>query len=59
MRRIVQYFKDSYAEMKKVMWPTREEVASNTVVVLVSTIIIALILGLIDLILATIIDFMF
>ena len=59
MKRLVQFFKDSYAEMKKVMWPTREEVSSNTVVVLVSTVIIAIILGLIDFVLANIIELMF
>jgi preprotein translocase subunit SecE len=49
MKKIIQFFKESLAELKKVTWPTREEVASSTKVVLVSVILIALALGLVDL----------
>ncbi len=59
MKRLIQYFKDSYAEMKKVMWPTKDEVSSSTVVVLVSVVIFATLLGLVDFILANVIEFLF
>lgn len=48
MKKIFQFFKDSFAELKKVQWPGQEEVASNTKVVLVSVMIFAVILGVVD-----------
>ncbi len=48
MKRIIQFFKDSFAELKKVQWPSREEVASNTKVVLVSVFIFAVLFGVVD-----------
>jgi preprotein translocase subunit SecE len=48
MKKIVQFIEDSIAEMKKVVWPTKDEVIASTKVVLVSTLIFALILGLVD-----------
>jgi len=51
MKKIVQFIKESYAELRKVIWPSREDVVSSVKVVIVSTIIIAAILGLVDLLL--------
>ncbi|MCL2209567.1 MAG: preprotein translocase subunit SecE [Treponema sp.] len=51
MKKIVLFVKESYAELKKVVWPGRDDVISSVKVVLVSTIIIAAVLGLIDLLL--------
>jgi len=48
MNKIVQFFKDSYAELRKVVWPTREDVISSVKVVLISTVIFAVVLGLVD-----------
>jgi preprotein translocase subunit SecE len=48
MKKIIQFFKDSFAELKKVQWPSREEVASNTKVVLVSVAIFAVLFGVVD-----------
>jgi preprotein translocase subunit SecE len=45
---MVQFVKECGAEMKKVVWPSRPEVMSSVVVVLVSTVIIAIVLGLLD-----------
>ena len=59
MKRIVQFFKDSFAELKKVQWPTREEVGSNTRVVLVSVLIFAAIFGIVDFLLLRAVDFVF
>ncbi|NBC28562.1 MAG: preprotein translocase subunit SecE [Spirochaetes bacterium] len=59
MRRIVQFFKDSYAELKKVVWPSREEVGSSTKVVLVSVALFAAVLGFLDFLFLTGIDFIF
>jgi preprotein translocase subunit SecE len=51
MKKIIQFIKESYAELKKVIWPSRDDAISSVKVVIVSTIIIAAILGLIDLLL--------
>jgi preprotein translocase subunit SecE len=59
VRKIIQFFKDSYAELKKVVWPSREEVGSSTKVVLVSVALFAIVLGLIDYIFLTGIDILF
>ena len=59
MKKIIRFFKESFAELKKVTWPNREEVASSTKVVLVSVILIALALGLVDFLIFTGIDFIF
>ncbi len=59
MKRIIQFFKDSYAELKKVVWPSREEVGSSTKVVLVSVALFAAVLGFLDFLFLTGIDFIF
>ena len=51
MGKIVQFIKESYAELRKVIWPGRDDVISSVKVVIVSTIIIAAVLGLIDVLL--------
>ena len=51
MRKIIQFFKECYAELRKVVWPSRDDVVSSVGVVIVSTVIIAAVLGLIDLLL--------
>ena len=59
MKRIISFFQESYAELKKVTWPSREEALASTRVVLVSTILIALMLGAVDLVLFKIVDWIF
>jgi preprotein translocase subunit SecE len=59
MRKIVLFFQESFAELRKVTWPSRDEAAASTRVVLVSVIIIAAILGLVDFILFKIVDWLF
>ena len=49
MAKIFQFFKESRAELKKVVWPTKDDVISSIKVVIISTIVVALILGLLDL----------
>jgi preprotein translocase subunit SecE len=51
MNKIVQFAKESYMELRKVVWPSREDVISSVKVVIVSTVIIAVALGLVDVLL--------
>lgn len=48
MKKIIKYFKECGLEMRKVSWPTRQVVLQSTWVVIISTIIIAIVLGLVD-----------
>ncbi|MBS7265016.1 MAG: preprotein translocase subunit SecE [Treponema sp.] len=49
MAKVIQFFKESKAELKRVVWPTKDDVISSIKVVIISTILVALILGLLDL----------
>ncbi len=59
MNKIIRFFKESFAELKKVTWPSRDEVTSSTKVVLVSTLLIAIALGLVDYLIFRGIDLIF
>jgi preprotein translocase subunit SecE len=48
--KIVQYFKESYAElMHKVTWPSWEELQGSAIVVMVASFLIAIVVALMDL----------
>ena len=51
MKKVIQFVKESYAELRKVVWPGKDDVVSSVKVVVISTIIVAAVLGLIDLLL--------
>ncbi len=59
MKKIIQFFKDSYAELRRVVWPSREDVASSTKVVIISVVMFALILGVVDFLLLKGMDLVF
>ncbi len=48
MTKIGKFFRESKAELKKVVWPTKEDVLSSIKVVIISTVIVAVVLGLLD-----------
>ena len=50
MNRLIEYFRESVAELKKVVWPSRKQTKDHTIMVIAVSIGIALFLGLIDLI---------
>ncbi len=53
--RIRHFLAESQFEMRKVVWPTRDETVKTTLVIIVVVIILALMLGLIDVILKTVV----
>ncbi len=59
MDKLMLFFKESYAELKKVVWPSRQEVISSTWVVIVSVTIFAVVLGLVDFLLILGMDLIF
>ena len=54
-----EFFRDTTGEMKKVTWPTRNEVVGTTIVVIVSTLVFALFLWGCDVVFYKAIDFLF
>jgi len=50
-RSLREYLVESQFEMRKVVWPTRDETIRTTIVVMIVVILLSLILGAIDLIL--------
>ena len=52
MNKVVQFVSQAKAELKKVTWPTRKQTLASTGVVMVIVAVMALYLGIIDLILA-------
>ncbi|MGD2279317.1 MAG: preprotein translocase subunit SecE [Candidatus Omnitrophota bacterium] len=58
MKKVTKFLNQVKTELKKVAWPTREELISSTIVVLVSTLILAVFIGVCDLFLSRIINFL-
>ena len=54
-----EFFRDTSSEMKKVTWPTRNEVVGTTAVVIVATIVFALFLWGCDVAFYKAIDYLF
>jgi len=59
MERIKIFLAETRTELKKVTWPTREELKESTRVVIVSTIIVTIFIGVVDQILSRIIKLVF
>lgn len=45
---IVSYFRESYEELKKVVWPTKRETTQHTLIVIGLSLALALFLGALD-----------
>jgi preprotein translocase subunit SecE len=48
MQQIRDYTKDVSAELRKVSWPTRDELRDSTVVVIVTVLLVAAFIGIVD-----------
>jgi preprotein translocase subunit SecE len=51
--RLVRYFKETRAELRKVSWPTRKQATNLTLIVLAVTVAMAIFLGAVDLLFST------
>jgi len=49
LNRIKEFFREVKAEIKKVVFPTREELIGSTWVVIITVVVISLFLGVVDL----------
>ncbi len=54
--RLVEYFKDTRGEIRKVSWPTRSQLINLTLIVLAVTTAMALFLGALDLVFAQLVS---
>lgn len=52
----IKYFKDSYHEMKNVVWPSRKQTISHTILVILFSAIIAVFLGSLDILFVFILE---
>ena len=55
LKKIFSFLKESRAELKKVNWPSREEVLTSTRVVIISILIIAAVIALMDYVIKTVV----
>ena len=52
IEKIKKFFSDVVVELKKVSWPTRDELRGSTLVVIVTVIIVSIFIGVVDRILS-------
>ena len=57
--KVAKYFKECWGELKKVSWPKKDEVVHYTWVVIISTIVFAIVLGLVDIGIGQLMDLIF
>jgi preprotein translocase subunit SecE len=55
LKKIFNFLKESRAELKKVNWPSREEVLTSTRVVIISILVIAAVIALMDYVIKTVV----
>jgi preprotein translocase subunit SecE len=57
--KIVTYFNETRTELKKVTWPTRQELQQSTRVVIIATFLVTAFIGVVDQILSSIVKLVF
>jgi preprotein translocase subunit SecE len=57
--RIATFFNETRTELKKVTWPSRDELKQSTRVVIIATFLMAIFIGLVDQILSRVIKLVF
>lgn len=45
---IIQYLKESYEELRKVVWPSKKDVKNHTILVIILSLVFAVFFGLLD-----------
>ncbi len=46
--KVITFFKEIRAELRKVTWPTRNELIGSTIVTIVVTLIVSVFIGIVD-----------
>jgi len=55
LKKIINFLKEARAELKKVNWPSKDEVLTSTKVVIISIIIVAIVIALMDYVIKTVV----
>ena len=53
LEKIKQFFKEVRSELTKVTWTSREELIYSTIIVIVVSIVLAIFIGVVDMVLST------
>lgn len=53
--KVINFIREARAELKKVTWPNRKQLISSTIVVMITVIIVAIFLGVVDLVFSRIV----
>ena len=56
MKKLIQFLKEAYSELKKVTWLSRKEAIASTVVVIILVSIVAVFIGFADLLLTKVLQ---
>ena len=59
MEKIKKYTKETIAELRKMTWPTKDELIGSTIVTVVVSVIVAIFIGIVDRILLLVIHQIF
>ena len=59
MEKIVRFLKEVLAELRKVTWPSKDELVGSTIVTIVVSLIVAIFIGIVDRILTLIVHTIF
>jgi preprotein translocase subunit SecE len=59
MEKLKKYLKETLAELKKMTWPSKDELVGSTIIVVVVSLIVAIFVGAVDRLLALLIRTIF
>jgi preprotein translocase subunit SecE len=59
VEKIKKYVRESIGEMRKMTWPTKDEIVGSTIVTVVTCVIVSLFIGIVDRALSFLITFVF
>jgi len=59
LEKITKFLKEVNAELRKVTWPTKDELIGSTIVVIVVSLILAVFIGVVDRVLASLVRAIF
>ena len=54
-QKVINFIREARAELKKVTWPNRKQLMSSTIVVMITIIMVAIFLGVVDLVFSRIV----
>jgi preprotein translocase subunit SecE len=54
-QKVINFIREARTELKKVTWPNRKQLISSTIVVMITVIIVAIFLGVVDLVFSRIV----